>query len=940
VDANGSRYHLLLGERDWADCYEIIRTNGSELRRTLHHLLKSDPTASPLTSPLAPPSTLAFDEVSHELTLRQNLTLLVTTSEKPRLVPEQRRGADRDRYGNWYWIDENGTEIKVRSSGTSETTHFWSATDRSSCQQSESIGEFGPAMEAPPIRPRALCGLGVTEDHYLVAGTVSPAALLVFDLHSGGPPRELSWPDEIAFAPFDMAARPGGGVWILDRIHRRYWEIDRYFRPLPAGADVPLPISANEFMPVSGEPICQPRAQTFPAGHVLSIGSPVDAVDPIAIEALPDGTVLVLDRNAGQKFSRILRYSGGQRMEVISLEVITEMLEHDRVESFTLTAHDFAFVPTPDSRSAAPNGRLLVVGDDGEQAFAIALQWVNHVLEVTTQPQFLPLRLFRGKALVEDGGSVYYDFADRWIRLVEQKRPRYAPEGILETPLAPVNNTSGIRPAFDGREPGCVWHRILIDACLPDEAQIRVSSRAADDADLLEKSNWVEEPRLYRRSDGSEIPFSLDRSGGHAGTWELLLQRARGRYLQLRLHLTGNGRSTPRIRALRVYYPRFSYLRYLPAIYREDDSSLLERLLANPEGIFTATEDRISAVDLMIDPDSAPASALAWLASWFDLALDPTWDDHRRRLMIRHALKFFQYRGTVRGIEAAVRLALDPCVDDELFEHLEADLCSRRSRPVRVVEQFRSRAVFDLVEGRAARWKPDDGSEALHQRWTEFTGGKELAPFPLRPETKDRDAWLQFCRSAIGFVPSAGAGDVARWRDFLARAYGRIANFNLAHGTNWKSFAELPLPIDLPAAPAALRDWYRFESVVLVTANAAHRFTVLLPAPRRDSPDRHELRRRLDLASRVVAHEKPAHTVFDVHFYWDYFRVGFARLGDDSVIDRGSRSVELNPPALLGEQYVGGSFLAPGHPFDVTDRTVLGRDRLGHGWSPTETSRE
>jgi hypothetical protein len=183
-------------------------------------------------------------------------------------------------------------------------------------------------------------------------------------------------------------------------------------------------------------------------------------------------------------------------------------------------------------------------------------------------------------------------------------------------------------------------------------------------------------------------------------------------------------------------------------------------------------------------------------------------------------------------------------------------------------------------------------------------------------------------------VPSAGAGDLTRWRDYLARAYGRVSRLNAAYGTQWDSFASVPLPDQLPAALPALRDWYRFESVVLSTADAAHRFTVFLPAPRQDSPDRAELRRRLALAYRVVDREKPAHTDFDVRFYWDYFRVGFARLGNDSVIDRGSRSVELNPPALLGEQYVGGSFLAPGHPFDVAERTVLGRDRLGLGWSP------
>ena len=83
------------------------------------------------------------------------------------------------------------------------------------------------------------------------------------------------------------------------------------------------------------------------------------------------------------------------------------------------------------------------------------------------------------------------------------------------------------------------------------------------------------------------------------GTWEILFQNINGRYLQLELTIQGNGRSTPAIRALRAWYPRFSYLeQYMPTIYREDPLSafFLERWLANFEGLYTNLEDKIEQV--------------------------------------------------------------------------------------------------------------------------------------------------------------------------------------------------------------------------------------------------------------------------------------------------------------------------------------------------------
>src|SRR5207249_1428742 len=92
---------------------------------------------------------------------------------------------------------------------------------------------------------------------------------------------------------------------------------------------------------------------------------------------------------------------------------------------------------------------------------------------------------------------------------------------------------------------------------------------------------WVPEPSPRLRDTGPELPWlrreaaRVTRRESGVGTWELLLQHARGRLLQLRVRLRSrSGTDTPRVRALRVWSPRFSYTqRFLPAVYREDAPS-------------------------------------------------------------------------------------------------------------------------------------------------------------------------------------------------------------------------------------------------------------------------------------------------------------------------------------------------------------------------------
>ena len=937
MDANGTRYHLLLGKEDWASCTDATI---AQLPVLLHDAWYASPADSST-------SALAWDERRMELTLQPRLLPATQTSEVYPL--SLRRGADRDRYGNWYWISESGQELLVNSVGTGTTSHFWSADDDVACLQSPAPGSFRPVQTKAPPAPLQLSGLAVTEDHYLVVGVLDPAGLLIFDLHAGGSPRQFHWPGDVPFVPFDIAPMPGGGAWILDSVYKRYWALDHFFNVL-------VPDSPGDSVGSARPRIFQPRdehpAEAQQRG-ALRVGSitpdaafPLAVQQAIAIEALPDGSVLILDRNPDQDFSLIYHYSlANQLGSPVSTAEMKRQIEPDQVQNFRLRAYDFAFVPEhddPDGGDKIPD-LLYIVAENGLQTYAFIISQQNGQLGLLPQNDYLPMRLFGGKGLVATKTQAYYDLSDQWIPLIRQPRPRYEMEAILLTPAGAP------RPAFDGREPDCVWHRLMLDACIPAGTEVQVWSRATNDPGdlLIDDRGWLQEPPFYLRGDGSELPYVGQSRAANSGTWELLLQHAQGRYLQIKLMLSGNGRATPRIRAMRIYYPRFSYLEhYLPAVYREDSNSasFLDRFLANIEGFYTAIEDKIAHVYALFTVASTPAEALEWLAGWFGIALDPSWGELKQRLFLDHAMDFFRFRGTIRGLQMALRLALEDCPDETIF----TDTAASYPHGIRIVEKYRSRYAPAVVFGdptvlaglsaavQTQRWTPDQGEALLAQRYRTFLqqqgkDSSQVTGFPLTaPVSPDMNTlWRQFAQDVLGFIPAAIPGDTRYeqfWQDFLRRRYKTVAALNIAYKIQVSDFAQVPLFTAVPPDSTRLRDWYQFESIVLAMYGTAHQFTVLLPNV--GSETNEEQQQRRSLAERIVNLEKPAHTTFEVRFYWAFFRVGAARLGEDTLLDLGSRSPQLMPPALLGRGYLSESYVAAGHPQNVPDRYILGRDLL------------
>lgn len=638
-----------------------------------------------------------------------------------------------------------------------------------------------------------------------------------------------------------------------------------------------------------------------------------------AVEGLPDGTLALL-RSEAEGVVICRRAAPGEEEGDWPDQAVAALAAPLLADGEALparTGHDLIWV-----QGAGPaEGRLFVCDQGGNQAFALRFHgeagagapWLG------LDTELYPLTHFGGRGLVAGPDGARYDVERgdspglRGLAPVVASRRRSYDRGEIRLTLRPV----------DSRIPACTWHRIVLEARVPAGCGITLEARVADDAGfsgLGPEEGWCPLPPLCRRSR-AEI-------GGHRPAdpvWDALLvdlsppvdddagamRPLRGRYLQLRLHLRNTKSASPRITALRAWYPRFSYLEhYLPAVWREVDPAqnhFAERFLANVEGLFTDLEEGLVAATALFDPRVAPADALPWLASWFAVSLDPGWTEAQRRFFLRHAVRMFNMRGTCAGVAAAARLGLAPTPSEAVFEPDERLVRVRehhaRRTPTPTAAQARSLGL----------WHPDDGRADLGRRIAE-AGHDES--FGLRaPAGAEREAWARFFATQLGFVPAASDADLPRWRRFLLHRYRTPEALARAWGRWLDSFEAAPM-LDSPGqTEAALRDWYLFETVVLPTLASAHRFTVSVLDPQ-DEGRRLALRR---LVTRAVAVERPAHTAFEVRFH----------SGDVEGAAPARRAFELDDSALDGaDRLVHAAAETLAAPVQTLDHIALGEGHL------------
>ena len=212
-----------------------------------------------------------------------------------------------------------------------------------------------------------------------------------------------------------------------------------------------------------------------------------------------------------------------------------------------------------------------------------------------------------------------------------------------------------IFPALDSTEAEMEWHRITLDANIPDDTQIRLCYFATDSKEMLVEGHLTN-MELFLQDRSISI---ADKLAATESLWgkeivnpsDALLHGAHGRYLWIKIEMLGTESRTPLLRSIRIYFPRMSLLSYLPAVYQEDESSrdFLERFLSLFGTFLQGMEEEIERVDRIFDPQAVSGPFLSWLAGWLGISVDENWSEEQLRHLLITAPMLCKKRGTRRA---------------------------------------------------------------------------------------------------------------------------------------------------------------------------------------------------------------------------------------------------------------------------------------------------
>ncbi len=211
---------------------------------------------------------------------------------------------------------------------------------------------------------------------------------------------------------------------------------------------------------------------------------------------------------------------------------------------------------------------------------------------------------------------------------------------------------------FDSSIQGCHWHRIAINADIPENSNITIhcfisdnehNSPSWDSNDIISLQSFIDNKDALILALNSDLTHNSEKE--------------QGRYITLKIELKREKANEPGpvLKNLKLFNQRTSYLRYLPACYQDNEKSrdFLERFLSIFESSLFDMEESIAHVASHFDPSETPSSFIPWLAQWLSLDLYELLGEKNREFILK-ANDFYRKKGTVQGLSDLIEFLTGP----------------------------------------------------------------------------------------------------------------------------------------------------------------------------------------------------------------------------------------------------------------------------------------
>ena len=234
--------------------------------------------------------------------------------------------------------------------------------------------------------------------------------------------------------------------------------------------------------------------------------------------------------------------------------------------------------------------------------------------------------------------------------------------------LQNLDNVNGrclfISGLYDGRERGCIWHRMAVEglsrASVPmtfrfyasDEPFLWEDGTARDIKTLIglpgEEMSIEEKLRLF------EPCLCLETQGASS----ILLHQVSGRYMWFTVSAYCPPGETAGFDSGIIYFPKETWINYLPEIYSQDldNDSFLERYLSIFQTLYDELGRKIDTFPLLLDANAADLPMLCQLAGWLGIGCIGLWNEEQLRYLVANAHSLYRKRGTREGICAFIKL--------------------------------------------------------------------------------------------------------------------------------------------------------------------------------------------------------------------------------------------------------------------------------------------